>query len=143
MRYRFIDRVLAFDAKSPASMTITKAFPAGDDCFTGPFPDVVPLSLLIETLAMAGGHLILRGLARDRRPLLLKVEEAIIIGAVRPGDTVVATATLRGKGGSGKEPVMAQIDGEISAAGRSVLQCRLLYVCVRTPGVDLPEPLVS
>jgi len=136
MRYQFIDRVVAFDPEPPPRMTTAKAFPAADDCFTGPVPDAVPVSLLIETLAMAGGHLIVRTLASDRLPLLLKVEDATVTDAVRPGETVMATVILRGVSGEGKTAVVAQAEGAASVSGRPVLRCRLLYACVRVPGLN-------
>lgn len=139
MRYRFVDRVVAFDSGPPPAMTIEKTFPVGGDCFTGPVPDAVPVSLLIETLAMTGGHLILRSFAADRLPLLLKIEHATVTDAVRPGDTVVARVTLRGIAGEGDPAAVAQADGEAAVSGRPVLRCRLLYACVRVPGIDLRE----
>lgn len=143
MRYRFVDRVLAFDAKPTPTMTIAKLFPPMDDCFTGLLPDAVPVSLVVETLAMAGGHLIVRAVARDRLPLLLKVEHATVTDAVRPGETVVATVTLRGTTGQDAPALVAQADGEASVCGRPVLRCRLLYACVRVPGMTLPEAVAS
>ncbi len=136
MRYQFIDRVVAFDSGPPPTMTIAKTFSATDDCFTGPVPDSVPVSLLIETLAMAGGHLIARALASDRLPLLLKVEDATVADALRPGETLMATVTLRGVSGEGKTTPVAQVEGEASVSGRPVLRCRLLYACVRVPGLN-------
>lgn len=138
MRYRFVDRIVAFDPGPPQALTITKTFPAGDDCFTGPLPDAVPASLLIETLATAGGHLIRRVLGAGRLPLLLKVEAASDIGAVRPGEPVVAKVVLRGTGGSGEPTMVAQAEGEASVNGRPVLRCRLLYACVK---VSDPKPM--
>ncbi len=136
MRYQFIDRVVAFAAEPPPTLTIAKTFSATDDCFTGPVPDAVPVSLLIETLAMAGGHLIVRMLASERLPLLLKIEDAAVTGAVRPGETLMATVTVRGVSGEGKTTAVAQAEGEASVSGRPVLRCRLLYACVRVPGLN-------
>lgn len=143
MRYQFIDRVVTFDAQRPPRMTVAKLFPAADDCFTGPDSDTVPVSLLIEVLAMAGGHLILRSTADDRLPLLLKVENAIVSGRVEPGETVLATVTLRGTAGEEDVATVAQADGEASVSGRPVLRCRLLYACVRVPGINLREAIAS
>jgi len=136
MRYQFIDRVVAFDSEPLPTLTIAKTFSLADDCFTGPVPDAVPVSFLIETLAMAGGHLLVRVVASDRLPLLLKIEDATVTGAVHPGETLMATVTLRGVSGEGEPAAVAQAEGEASVADRPVLRCRLLYACVRMPGLD-------
>lgn len=143
MRYRFVDRVVAYDAQPPPTMTIAKTFPAGDDCFTGPLSETVPVSLLVETLAMAGGHLILRTLADGRLPLLLKVEEAAVVSPVHPGETVLAKVALLGTGESRNGAVVAQAEGEASVAGQPVLRCRLLFVCMRIPRVNVREAMAS
>lgn len=143
MRYCFIDRIVGFDSEPAPTMTIEKTFPATDDCFTGPVPDAVPVSLLVETLATAGGHLIVRSFAADRLPLLLKIEHAIVTNTVRPGETIVATVTLRGIAGEGDSAAVAQAEGEALVSGRTVLRCRLLYACVRVPGIDLREAVRS
>ena len=135
MRYRFVDRVVGFTPPPDATITIEKTFSAGDDCFTGPVPDVVAVSLLIETVAMAGGHLLLRALAEDRLPLLLKVEDALVLAPVRPGETIQARVALRGAGKAAEPAIVAQTEGEASVEGRPVLRCRLLYACVRVPGL--------
>lgn len=139
MRYQFIDRVVAFDAGPPPAMTIEKTFQPEDDCFSGPVPGVVPTSLVIETVAMAGGHLIVRALAPDRLPLLVKIEDAIVTDRVAPGETVVATVSLRGSAGAGEPATVAQAYGEASVSGRPLLRCRFLYACVRVPGLDPRE----
>jgi len=140
MRYRFVDRVVAFRPEPPL-LTITKAFPPTDDCFTGPVPDAVPVSLLIETLAMAGGYLIFRSKAPDRLPLLLKVENIAVIDEVRPGETVTATVTLRGIMGKEAAAAVVQADGEASVSGRPVLRGRLLYACIRAATFNLERTL--
>jgi len=144
MRYQFIDRVVAFSPEPPM-LTITKTFPPTDDCFTGPVPDAVPVSLLIETLAMAGGYLILRSKSPDRLPVLLKVEDAVVTDRVLPGETVTATVTLRGITGMEEPTVMAQTDGEVSVSGRPVLRSGLLFVCVRpsAPNLEMSLALLS
>ena len=143
MRYQFIDRIVAFDSERPPRMTVAKLFPAAADCFTGTESDAVPVSLLIEVLAMAGGHLIIRSTTGDRLPLLLKVENAVVSGRVGPGETVLATVTLCGTAGEEDVATVAQADGEASVSGRPVLRCRLLYACVRVPGINLREAIAS
>lgn len=136
MRYRFIDRVVAFHAGPPPTLAIEKTFLAEDDCFSGPVPGFVPTSLLIETLAMAGGHLIARAFGSDRLPLLLKIEDATVTDCVAPGETVIATVSLRGRSDVGEPAAVAQAEGQASVSGRPLLRCRFLYACVRIPSLD-------
>jgi 3-hydroxymyristoyl/3-hydroxydecanoyl-(acyl carrier protein) dehydratase len=141
-RYRFLDRVLAFDPGPPAALATEKTFAADEDWFSGPTPDSVPVSLLLETLATAGGYLVLRALGWDRVPLLLKVEEARVEGRVAPGETVEARVRLAGAGADEGLAVVAQAEGEVTVGGRRVLSGRVLYACVRVPGLS-PLELVS
>lgn len=143
MRYQFVDRVLVFDAARGPTMTVAKMFPATDDCFSGPVPDAVPVSLLVETVAMAGGHLIIRATAGDRLPLLLKLEDVIVSGRVRPGDTVTATVRLRGRTEDAGVAAAVGAEGELAVSGRCVVRCRLLYACVRVPGLNAREAIPS
>ncbi|MEX2147754.1 MAG: hypothetical protein WED01_12155 [Candidatus Rokuibacteriota bacterium] len=139
MRYRFIDEVVVLQTDGPARIEVRKTFAAGDDAFSGPLgPDQVPNSLLLELLAMTGGHLVFRCLDRGRLPLLLKVQECRFEGRARPGVPLQARASLNGLDGDGSAPtVVAETSGEVLAAGALVAAARLLFVCVRVPATDL------
>jgi hypothetical protein len=85
MRYRFVDEILTLELGARPRIEVAKTFAPGDDACSGPLgPDRVPNSLLLELLAMTGGHLVFRHGAARRLPLLLKVPEIRFEGAARP-----------------------------------------------------------
>ena len=138
MRYRFIDEVVTLHTSEPATIEVRKTFPVGDDAFSGPLgPDRVPNSLLLELLAMTGGHLVFHCLDRGRLPLLLKVQECGFEGSVRPGVPLRACATLNGLDRAAEPTIVAETSGEVIAEGTRVAAARLLFVCVSVPDVDL------
>src|SRR6266516_1612673 len=97
MRYRFVDEVLALDLGAAPRIEVAKTFAPGDDAFSGPLGrDRVPNSLLLELMAMTGGHLAFQYGGAQRLPLLLKVPECRFEGAARPGVRLRAVARLEG-----------------------------------------------
>jgi len=68
--------------------------------------------MLLELMAMTGGHLLFRHLGERRLPPLLKVPECRFEGRV-PGGTQVYVETRR------------------------VAHARIMFVCVSVPGIDL------
>jgi hypothetical protein len=138
MRYRFLDEVLALDLGSLPRIEVAKTFDAGDDALSGPLgDDRVPNSLLLELLAMTGGHLAFRHGQTRRLPLLLKVYEFRLDGTVRPGERLRVVASLAGTSTVSDEVTMAEAHGEVFAGQTRVAAGRLLYLCVAVPGVDL------
>jgi hypothetical protein len=138
MRYRFIDDIVTLHTREPATIEVRKTFAAGDDALTGPLgPHRVPNSLLLELLAMTGGHLVFHCLDRGRLPLLLKVQECAFEGSVRPGVPLRARASLNGVDRASEPAVVAETSGEVLADGARVAAARLLFVCVSVPEVEL------
>jgi 3-hydroxymyristoyl/3-hydroxydecanoyl-(acyl carrier protein) dehydratase len=138
MRYRFIDDIVTLHTREPATIEVRKTFAPGDDALTGPLgPHRVPNSLLLELLAMTGGHLVFHCLDRGRLPLLLKVQECGFEGSVRPGVPLRARASLSGVDRAAEPTVVAETSGEILSEGAPVARARLLVVCVSVPDVDL------
>lgn len=138
MRYRFIDEIVALQTEAPARIEVCKTFAAGDDAFSGPLgPDRVPNSLLLELLAMTGGHLLFRCLDGGRLPLLLKVQECRFEGRARPGVPLHARASLNGVDDPSAATVVAETSGEVTANGALVAAARLLFVCVSVPNMNV------
>ena len=138
MRYRFVDEVLALDLGARPRIEVAKTFAPGDDALSGPLgPDHVPNSLLLELLAMTGGHLAFRHGGARRLPLLLKVPECRFEGVARPGERLRAVAALEGTSTLSDDAGMAEATGEVFAGATRVAAGRLLYLCVAVPGVDL------
>src|SRR5207237_3945062 len=97
MRYRFIDEVLSLDLGARPRIEVVKTFAVGDDALSGPLgPDRVPNALILEFLAMTGGHLAFRHGGARRLPLLLKVPECRFEQPARAGDRLRAIAQLDG-----------------------------------------------
>jgi 3-hydroxymyristoyl/3-hydroxydecanoyl-(acyl carrier protein) dehydratase len=137
MRYRFIDEIVTLQTQAPARIEVCKTFAAGDDAFSGPLgPDRVPNSLLLELLAMTGGHLVFHCLDRGRLPLLLKVQECRFEGCARPGVPLHARASLNGLDDPSAATVVAETSGEVLANGALVAAARLLFVCVTVPNMN-------
>src|SRR5437899_8851622 len=85
MRYRFIDKVVSLALDGRPRIEVEKTFHGDDDAFTGPSgPARVPASLLLELMAMTGGHLVFHHLGGNRLPLLLKVPECRFERAAGP-----------------------------------------------------------
>jgi len=127
MRYRFIDKVVSLALDGRPRIEVEKTFHGDDDAFTGPSgPARVPASLLLELMAMTGGHLVFHHLGGRRLPLLLKVPECRFESAVGPGVALRAVADL-----TGASPIGDDASETCLAAGT------LLFLCVRVPGVDL------
>jgi hypothetical protein len=139
MRYRFVDEVLALDLGARPRIEVAKTFAPGDDALSGPLgPTRVPNALVLELLAMTGGHLAFRHGGARRLPLLLKVPECRFDGAARAGARLRAVASLEGTSTLSEDAGMAEVRAEVFSDDATRLASgRLLYLCVAVPGVDL------
>ena len=138
MRYRFVDEVLTLDLGPRPRIEVAKTFAPGDDAFSGPLgADRVPNSLILELLAMTGGHLAFRHGGSRRLPLLLKVAECRFETIARSGTRLRAVAALEGTSALSDDAGMAETTGEVFAGTDRVAAGRLLYVCVAVPDADL------
>ncbi|MBI2524592.1 MAG: hypothetical protein HYV93_01295 [Candidatus Rokubacteria bacterium] len=134
MRYRFADEIVALELEPRARIEIVKTFPPGDDALSGPAgPDRVPNSLVLELLAMAGGHLIFRRLGERRLPLLLKAREARFHGCARPGVPLRAVAELVASSCAADGTALAEVSGTVYAGTEQIATAQLLYLCVSAP----------
>lgn len=138
MRYRFIDEVSSLSLDGTPRIEVAKTFDANDDAFGGPGGrGRVPDSLLLELMAMAGGHLIFQHLGERRLPLLLKVPECRFDGAARPGARLRAVAALRGASAVADGAEVVEAETEVYVGSERVAAGTLMYLCVAVPGVDL------
>jgi 3-hydroxymyristoyl/3-hydroxydecanoyl-(acyl carrier protein) dehydratase len=138
MRYRFIDEVTALSLDGTPRIEVVKTFDATDDAFTGPGGRArVPESLLLELMAMTGGHLIFQHLGERRLPLLLKVPECHFEGVARPGARLRAVAALRGASAVAEGADVVEAETEVYAGSERVAAGTLMYLCVVVAGVDL------
>lgn len=136
MTYRFIDEIVSLQTGDPATIAVRKTFAPGDDVLSGPLgPDRVPNSMLLELLAMTGGHLLFTRLDRRRLPLLLKVRECRFEGIARPGVRLEARASLHGVGTAAAGGTLAETSGEVLADGARMAAAQLLFLCVDVPAL--------
>jgi hypothetical protein len=138
MRYRFVDEVLSLDLGAYPRIEVAKTFLSGDDAFSGPLgADCVPNSLVLELLAMTGGHLAFKQGGARRLPVLLKVPACHFEGVARPGERLRAIAHLEGTSELSEDAGMAEARAEVFSGATRLASGRLLYLCVAVPGVDL------
>ena len=138
MRYRFIDKITSLTLDGEPRIEVAKTFDAGDDAFSGPSGQArVPESLLLELMAMTGGHLVFRHVGGGRLPLLLKVAECRFEGGAAPDVALRAVAELGGVSAISDDASVAEASTEVYAGEERLATGTLLYVCVRVPGVDL------
>ena len=138
MRYRFIDEVISLDLGARPRIEVATRFAPGDDAVSGPLgPGRVPNSLMLELLAMTGGHLAFRHGGARRLPLLLKVPECRFESSAKPGQRLRAVAELAGVSSLSDDAGMAEALVEAFAGDTLIASGRLLYVCIAVPGVDL------
>jgi len=121
--FRFVD---ALDSLDPGTSAVGHYRVRGDEAFlAGHFPGnpLMPGVVLIEAIAQLGGVVAqsdpaippLAGL------LLTGVRGAKILGAARPGETLVIRAELEGRLGG-----MIQISGEVSVEGRVLASAKVM-----------------
>lgn len=138
MRYRFVDEIVSLTLDGAPRIEVVKRFDAGDDVFSGPQgPERVPESMLLELMAMAGGHLLFRHLGARRLPLLLKVPECRFEGRVPAGERLRAVAALRGVSPVADGTSVAEAETQVYVETRMVAHARIMFVCVSVPGIDL------
>jgi hypothetical protein len=144
MRYRFLDDIVSVELEPEPRIEITKTFAPGDDALSGPAgPERVPNSLILELLAMAGGHLVFRHGGERRLPLLLKAREVRFTGPARPGVALRAVVRLQGSPRDVGDATLAEAEGSVFSGTEEIASGRLLYVCVSLPGVDIMAAAAS
>jgi len=130
MRYRFVDEILSLALHGAPRIEVAKCFDAGEDVFSGwQGPDRVPESMLLELMAMTGGHLIFRHLAGGLLPLLLKVPECRFDDAASAGESLRAGAALRGVSSVADGTSVAETEAWVSHDTRPIARARMMFVC--------------
>jgi 3-hydroxyacyl-[acyl-carrier-protein] dehydratase len=129
--FQMIDRVVAVDQdKLEAEATV----PEASTVFEGHFPGhpLVPGVLLVETMAQAGGYLLLHRMGFGRMPFLAAVKEAKLRSFVGPGAPLSVTASLVHEGSG-----YAVAKGQITSAGKRICDAEITYRVLDFPAPEL------
>ena len=129
--FQMVDRVVAL---GDGEITIASTVPDASPVFEGHFPGhpILPGVLMVETMAQAGGWLLLALNGLTRMPFLSKVSEAKFRGFVTPGAELTVQASLT-HDGSGYAVVAARIE----AAGKRVADAEITYRVMPFPAPEL------
>jgi len=120
--FRQVDRVLERDP--PRRCVTLKVFSADELLLEG--SDTVPPSLVLEALCQSAACLEADGTSGEGR--ILRIEEAILSGKVKPGDRLIVSTTLLEQGALG---LRAESVGEVE--GKQVARLRVFVRSGRPP----------
>jgi 3-hydroxyacyl-[acyl-carrier-protein] dehydratase len=131
--FQMVDRVELIDPVA-GLLRAECAVPDTSTVFEGHFPDypLLPGVLMIETMAQAGGWLLLALQRFARMPFLAQVREAKLRAFLQPGQRLAVKVRLV-HDGSG----YAVIGGDLTAAEKTVADAEISYRVVPFPRPEL------
>lgn len=141
--FQMVDRVEAFDPERRTIRCLAQV-PERSTVFEGHFPGypVMPGTLLIETVAQAGGFLLMALDGYNRMPVLTQVVKARIRDAVEPGALLTIDAEVQ-QVSSG----ISAIDGRITVAGPEsrtrAAECEIRYRTMPFPAPELRDLVIA
>jgi 3-hydroxyacyl-[acyl-carrier-protein] dehydratase len=136
MRWIWIDKFVEFTPRHSAKAL--KNVTAAEEHLYDLYPDfpIVPNSLIVEGMAQTAGILV--GEARDflEKVVLAKIGKAVFYRLVRPGETLIFSATIRNLSETG-----AAIDGTVTVGDSLVADIELMFSHIdqNLAGIQFPE----
>lgn len=135
--FQMVDRIAALDLEA-RTIAVDCTLPTESPIFEGHFPGypILPGVLMIETIAQAGGWLVMAGLRFRQMAFLAKVSEAKMRSFLSPGQAIRVEATQE-HDGSG----YAVLSGRIRSGGKLVAEAGITYRVMDFPNPALREGL--
>lgn len=135
--FQMVDRIAELDLDA-RSIAVDCTLPEESPIFEGHFPGypIMPGVLMIETIAQAGGWLVMAGLRFRQMAFLAKVSEAKMRSFLSPGQAIRVEATQE-HDGSG----YAVVSGRIKSAGKLVSEATITYRVMNFPNPALRDGL--
>jgi 3-hydroxyacyl-[acyl-carrier-protein] dehydratase len=136
MRWIWIDKFVEFTPQHSAKAV--KNVTAAEEHLYDLYPDfpIVPNSLIVEGMAQTAGILV--GEARHflEKVVLAKIGKAVFHRLVRPGDTLLFSATIRQLSETG-----AAVDGTVTVGSEPVADIELMFSHIdkNLAGIQFPE----
>ena len=135
--FQMIDRIAELDLGA-RTIAVVCTLPEESPIFEGHFPGypIMPGVLMIETIAQAGGWLVMAGLRFRQMAFLAKVSEAKMRSFLAPGQAIRVEAT-QDHDGSG----YAVVSGRIKSAGKLISEATITYRVMNFPNPALRDGL--
>jgi 3-hydroxyacyl-[acyl-carrier-protein] dehydratase len=137
--FQMVDRITVLDVRG-GQITTACQLPDRSPVFEGHFPGypILPGVLMIETMAQAGGWLVLAILGCAKMPFLMQVEKAKMRSFLAPGQALEAEATLLHQGSG-----YAVVKTNIVAGGKKVADAEIRYGVVPFPNEVLKAAMLE
>ena len=135
--FQMIDRIVELDLDA-RTIAVDCTLPEESPIFEGHFPGypIMPGVLMIETIAQAGGWLVMAGLRFRQMAFLAKVSEAKMRSFLAPGQVIRVEAS-QDHDGSG----YAVVSGRIKSGGKLISEATITYRVMNFPNPALRDGL--
>jgi len=136
MRWIWIDKFVEFTPQHTAQAV--KNVTAAEEHLYDLYPDfpIVPNSLIVEGMAQTAGILVGEARGFLEKVVLAKIGKAVFHRLVRPGDTMIFSATIRQLSETG-----AAVDGTVAVGTEPVADIELMFSHIdkNLAGIQFPE----